>query len=42
MLMPAGQVAGLIREVISIEELVREMVEEAKRLSSELAGAFES
>jgi enoyl-[acyl-carrier protein] reductase II len=41
-IMVAGQVAGLIREVISIEELVREMVEGAKRLSSELAGTFES
>jgi len=41
-IMVAGQVAGLIREVISIEELTREMVEGAKRLSSELAGTFES
>lgn len=40
MLMVAGQIAGLIREVMSIDELIRQMVEEAKRLSSELDRTF--
>ena len=40
MLMPAGQIAGLIREVVSIEKLISQMVEEAKSLSSGLAGTF--
>jgi len=41
MLMPAGQVAGLTKEVTTIEELIKRMVEGANRPSLELAGGFE-
>ncbi|MFA4909541.1 MAG: nitronate monooxygenase [Desulfobacteria bacterium] len=41
MLMPAGQVAGLTKEITTIEELIKRMVEGANRLSLELAGDFE-
>jgi enoyl-[acyl-carrier protein] reductase II len=42
MLMVAGEIAGLIKDVISIGELIRQMVEEAKILSSELDITFGS
>ncbi|MBI4621356.1 MAG: nitronate monooxygenase [Desulfobacterales bacterium] len=41
MLMPAGQVAGLTKEITTIEELIKRMVEGANRLSLELVGDFE-
>ena len=40
--MAAGQIAGSIKEVINIEKLIRQMVEGAKGLSSELAANFAS
>lgn len=41
-LMAAGQIAGLVREILSIDELIRQMVEGATGLSSGLTAAVAS
>jgi NAD(P)H-dependent flavin oxidoreductase YrpB (nitropropane dioxygenase family) len=39
-LMSAGQVAGLIREIKTVEEVIRDMVAEAKAVTQRLGKQF--